>query len=134
MEFKYRLDGYTVILKGDVFLGNDKKSIMIKYQVFADKTQLNQTLGPFEIKASKDEEDRRFMIAAKIFSAMKKADEVYDAYKSKAKEIKPKKKVMFDAEDEIQEYMPTVKNLFFPSLFEEPGYISGEPYKVLRKK
>jgi hypothetical protein len=128
MEFVYQLDGHSVVLLAEVSVGKDKHTIMISYRVVVDGTTVAQPLGPFEIKASKDEADRRMIIAAKMFSALKKAKAEEDNRKGKNKE---KKAVSFGVENEVQEYMASVKSKFFPTLFESTGgYLSGEPYKV----
>jgi hypothetical protein len=126
MEFTYQLDGHSVVLKATVFVGDDKNTIMISYHVVADGYPVGQPLGPFEIKASADETNRRLKIAAKMFSALKKAGKAVKDTKTE----KPKK-VKFGEENEVQEYMGTVRSLFFPSLFEGAGgHLCGEPYKV----
>lgn len=126
MEFSYNLDGHSVVLKAVVSVGKDGIAIMISYHVVVDGYPVGQPLGPFEIKASVDEADRRMMIAAKMFSALKKAKKAAQ----KMKDTKAKK-VSFGEENEVQEYMGTVRSLFFPSLFEgEGGHLCGKPYKV----
>ncbi len=123
MEFTYQLDGHSVVLKAKVFVGDDKSTIMIKYRVVADGYPVGQPLGPFEIKASADEAERRLKIAAKMFSSLKKA--------AKAAKAVKKNRVRFGDENEVQEYMGTVRSLFFPSLFEGAGgHLCGKPYKV----
>lgn len=131
MEFAYNLDGHSVVLKAVVSVGKDGVAIMISYQVVANGRLVGDVLGPFEIKASADEADRRLMIAAKMFSALKKADKAYKASKEKEVVAAKQKKVSFGEENEVQEYMGTVRSQFFPSLFEgEGGHLCGKPYKV----
>lgn len=128
MEFSYNLDGHSVVLKAVVSVAKDGIAIMISYHIVADGYPVSEVLGPFEIKASADEADRRIKIAAKMFSALKKAKKT--AQKEKSIKAAKQKKVSFGEENEVQEYMGTVRSLFFPSLFEESGYLCGKPYKV----
>jgi hypothetical protein len=127
MEFPYNLDGHSVVLKAVVSVGKDGVSIMITYRVVVEGYPVGEVFGPFEIKASADEADRRLKIAAKMFSALKKAKKAAQ----KMKDAKAVKKVSFREENEVQEYMGTMRSLFFPSLFDDvSGHLRGSPYKV----
>jgi hypothetical protein len=122
MEFDYALDGYTVVLRADVSQGLDKM-IMITYHATLNGV-LVRSHGPYELKSSKGEDERRLIIATRMIRSAKKASN-----QSSNIVTRPKKKVSFSLYNEVQDYVPESKPSLFPITI--GGYLQGKPYTVL---